>query len=214
MVDYATALEKITNPPPKVQLMYGAVAEFIHEKRNIGTLKVEDITKRAGIGKGTAYEYFSSKEELISYALLFEYSKRFATLVEGVAAREGFQAKFECILEWIYDNSAYHMMFTKIIRLISYNVQEGEAEIKLHVSEELLEGLRDSMRTLICDYMKLGLEEGVIKQEDERKRLIAFLTAIVEYNLSLGVSKEKCPFALEDDKMREFVYESMVKALN
>ena len=52
----------IHDPSQKVLALYQAVIEFINEGCDINTLKVADITGRAGIGKGTAYEYFSSKE--------------------------------------------------------------------------------------------------------------------------------------------------------
>ena len=56
----------LLNPPEKVLAMYRAVVDLINEGNDIKVLKVSDITGCAGIGKGTAYEYFSSKEEIIS----------------------------------------------------------------------------------------------------------------------------------------------------
>ena len=47
--------------PPKVKAMYEAVLELFASGREFGTLKVSEITAKAGIGKGTAYEYFSTK---------------------------------------------------------------------------------------------------------------------------------------------------------
>ena len=47
--------------PEKVLLIYQAVPQMLKEGADINTLKVSEITERAGIGKGTAYEYFSSK---------------------------------------------------------------------------------------------------------------------------------------------------------
>ncbi|MCD8356803.1 MAG: TetR/AcrR family transcriptional regulator [Clostridia bacterium] len=35
------------------------------------SIKVQDIATAAGIGKGTLYEYFSSKEEILSRAILY-----------------------------------------------------------------------------------------------------------------------------------------------
>ena len=59
-------LKNIFEPSEKVQKMYEAISELVQEKKDIASLKVSEITSRAGIGKGTAYEYFSSKEEIIS----------------------------------------------------------------------------------------------------------------------------------------------------
>ena len=48
--------------------LFQAVIDLIEEDADIHSIKVSDITNRAGIGKGTAYEYFSSKEEMVAKA--------------------------------------------------------------------------------------------------------------------------------------------------
>ncbi|MGN0962864.1 MAG: TetR/AcrR family transcriptional regulator, partial [Clostridia bacterium] len=55
---------------PKESRILEAAAELIGENHHaIRTLKVADIANRAGVGKGTVYEYFSSKEEIIQKAV-------------------------------------------------------------------------------------------------------------------------------------------------
>ena len=54
--------------PEKVRLLYEAVLAMVTNGWDINRMKVSDITAQAGIGKGTAYEYFSSKEEIIANA--------------------------------------------------------------------------------------------------------------------------------------------------
>ena len=76
-------VENIKNPPEKVRLMYKAVSQLLKGDRELSSIKVQDITQKAGIGKGTAYEYFSSKEEIIANALMFEYANKIALLVES-----------------------------------------------------------------------------------------------------------------------------------
>ena len=50
---------------PKVKALYEAVEELIFENIEVKGIKVSDITERAGIGKGTAYEYFRSEERRV-----------------------------------------------------------------------------------------------------------------------------------------------------
>ena len=57
---------------PKVKALYDAVLELLNENADVNTLTVSDITKRAGIGKGTAYDYFSCKEEIIAGAIIYD----------------------------------------------------------------------------------------------------------------------------------------------
>ena len=61
--------------PEKVRLLYEAVLAMVTDGWDINRMKVSDITAQAGIGKGTAYEYFSSKEEIIANAVLYTYWK-------------------------------------------------------------------------------------------------------------------------------------------
>lgn len=48
---------------PKVKAIYRAVFELFEEGADLNSLTVSEITKKAGIGKGTAYEYFPIKKK-------------------------------------------------------------------------------------------------------------------------------------------------------
>lgn len=66
--------------------MYEAVNELLEEGRDIYRMKISEITQRAGIGKGTAYEYFSTKEELLGKAIFYQ-------LHRGICRMDGRGAK-------------------------------------------------------------------------------------------------------------------------
>ena len=57
---------------PKVEALCKAVMELLLEGKEIRKMKVSEITEQAGIGKGTAYEYFESREELLVRALGYQ----------------------------------------------------------------------------------------------------------------------------------------------
>lgn len=86
--------------PPKVKAMYEAVLELFASGRDFSTLKVSEITAKAGIGKGTAYEYFSTKEEMIVGAIRYEATKHLAIIAEligkGRVSRKLFSAVWIC----------------------------------------------------------------------------------------------------------------------
>ena len=94
----------IHDPSQKVLAMYQAVIEFINEGCDINTLKVADITGRAGIGKGTAYEYFSSKEEIISSAILYYVKVCFEKLQVISTDNRTFQQKINEVMDFIYEH--------------------------------------------------------------------------------------------------------------
>lgn len=65
-------MRKNTDTSPKVVAVYEAVHRLICDGQDISQLIVADIAREAGIGKGTIYEYFESKEEIIARALFYE----------------------------------------------------------------------------------------------------------------------------------------------
>ena len=67
-----TGMEALNQVPPKVIAMYRAVNTLLRENKDMPEMSVSMITGLAGIGKGTAYEYFDAKEEIIVCALLYE----------------------------------------------------------------------------------------------------------------------------------------------
>lgn len=115
--------KNILEPSEKVLQMYEAVHSFMLEKRDISTIKVVDITSAAGIGKGTAYEYFSSKEEIIASAMAYEYKNKITELVNCMFAQSGFKNRVMNVMDWIYDNQEYNQLFSHI-----FNEVMGRAE--------------------------------------------------------------------------------------
>ena len=55
----------------KKEKIYDAVMQLIKEGKNLKTLKVSEIADRAGIGKGSIYLYFASKDDVIVEAVSY-----------------------------------------------------------------------------------------------------------------------------------------------
>ena len=85
----------------KVERLYEAVRTLLEEGKSVNTLTVSEITERAGIGKGTAYEYFKSKEEMIAKAILYGRNNVTRKLQERLATFADFQDKYREIFNWM-----------------------------------------------------------------------------------------------------------------
>ena len=78
-------LTKIGRGSKRQHLVEAAAAVFA--EKGFTSTRVADIAERAGIGKGTVYEYFTSKEELL-FAVFEWIDSRVSTRVEAVLAEE------------------------------------------------------------------------------------------------------------------------------
>ena len=172
--------KNILEPSEKVLQMYEAVHSFMLEKRDISTIKVVDITSAAGIGKGTAYEYFSSKEEIIASAMAYEYKNKITELVNCMFAQSGFKNRVMNVMDWIYDNQEYNQLFSHIFNevmgeprlpLIGSSIKQLESDNEAQTTAEDLKGgcrmMDDCVKyldSIVSRLMQEAYDEGVITE--------------------------------------------------
>lgn len=204
-------VEKLIDPPKKVFLMYRAVAKLMQENRDVSQLTVGDITKYAGIGKGTAYEYFSAKEELISGALIYDVYQKICALKSKVERCTGFRNKMDCIFDWLLENQDYNQTNWHIAQIYMGKFGSCEA-MRGVIPEQVVHEIRTHLKGQIDEFLNGGRQEGVFTESCPVKQQFAFLAAMIEYAMYL-TGQSISPIPMTEPRMREFIYESMVKAL-
>ena len=208
-------LEQFINPPKKARLMFEAVIGYVHEKIDPGSLTVQDITARAGVGKGTAYEYFSSKEELIALALFFDYGLRILELQELQEKKKNFEEKMLGLLDWLHDNKSYHMTFVKMIQISAGD--EGVCQmLQTRIPQDVFDGMHSYLMEEGDALMEEGYEQGYFAETDKVKRRLALAGMVVNLVLTLhGDEKKESSFFIMDYKdMRQYAYTTLIKTLS
>lgn len=104
----------------KEQNILAAAVEIIGEGiSSIHSLKVADIAERAGIGKGTVYEYFASKEEIICEAICYHIrtnlEKEWKGFYSNCSFEEGIFHAMHCIEAGIAKPSVTNLEFMQLI---------------------------------------------------------------------------------------------------
>ncbi len=203
-------LENIECPQEKVVKMYEAVSYLIR-KKDMAAITVAEITKQAGIGKGTAYEYFSSKEELISSALFYEYGVKIQALVERAFRKEGFRQRCETVMDWITENEEYNKTYMQFIKRIF-----GEPSQVICEKEEspaFVKSMKEYLFSQIDRFMQEGFEQGHFKETDIKKRRIVLLTLMTQYAF-ISSKRENLSLGMAPQEAKEYVYENMIKMLS
>lgn len=114
-----TGREELEKVPPKVRQMYRAVVELIGEGEEIAELRVSTITGRARIGKGTAYEYFDSKEEIVACAITYAIESSFRRLETELLEKEDFCGQLEYLLDEIERKDDRKVCFLRFLHLLT-----------------------------------------------------------------------------------------------
>lgn len=202
----------LNNPPEKVLAMYQAVIELVRDGADVNSMKVSDITARAGIGKGTAYEYFSSKEEIITNALAFDVLSKRNELAEIVDGQGNFAEKVERIFDYLEKKFCESQTFCMLVRISTGSYEMSEAlrteyeRVHADISCGKLEEIMDRL-------VSQGVQEGVIKEENLMFQRMAFGAQIIAYaSYLMAVNKGK-HIEASPARAKKFVYESLVKSL-
>lgn len=198
-------------PSQKEEAMYEAVIEMLNEKTQITQIKVSDITKRAGIGKGTAYEYFSSKEELVFKAFLYDSYRSIKTVEMHLKGVGTFRDKFYWILEFVEKNLMRTKMLSELMRSDSHTNMLHEQDEKQNSADKchLIRNYVDRIADL---YMETGVKEGLFRESNAILLRSALYTQIMGYMVFIMTNYHEGSISVEE--ARDFTYRSLIKSLS
>ncbi len=83
----------------KEELIYDAVSNLTKQGKDIKELKVEEIARAANIAKGSIYEYFKSKDEIILKSINYFILKKIAEIIRIIDSQECFDTKIRSVLK-------------------------------------------------------------------------------------------------------------------
>lgn len=206
-MDKMTGFEDIGQIPPKVLKLYEAVSQLLEEGADPGTLRVSTITDRAGIGKGTAYEYFDSKDEIVIYAVVYQLQTAMVELEKGLLERKTFQEQMNYLLDEVSAQKGRQNSFLKLIHLLTDN-----SEFSRQVQGIMASAAHEKYRLIQLFRKLLGaaVERGELRKDlpldymvfSMGGRVLAYMVAVSEGGLQIELSQ-----------MRELVYYGILNEL-
>lgn len=204
-------IEEITkNLPPKTVAIFQGTLELLNERADIASIKVADIALAAGIGKGTIYEYFSSKEEIIIKAMAYDFVVQIEKIRKVVFQKKTFQKKLYAGFDWIWDNFERRNV---LVRYINKDTRYTGSVAK--VIEKLDSRLLDcaNYNDIYEDVIRAGIQEGILKQKMNtfiiESTLVAVISIIVNYLLKKEYYKE-----YNFETVKDYAYQKLVTMLN
>lgn len=198
-----------TETNEKVLAMYQAVCALLEEGCDIYKIKVSDITARAGIGKGTAYEYFRSKEELMAKALQYDFFLQYQLLEGEVKQQQTLLGAMYSGFGWLERNTArkrFTMQFLKLTREIGSREEDFDC-----MMQQMDCGVE--MFGQILEYMvRLGRSEGIIHAGvPEKMAQLELFSKFMGFFVFLQMGNPE-----NDEEIRQtkkFLYDNIVKSL-
>lgn len=194
----------------KERAIFEGIISLMKRGANPYSIKVADMAYAAGVGKGTIYEYFPSKEEAISEAILYSINGEIEEAYSRVEDKEGFRVKFYEMLH--FTKECMDNKISTINMLLSVGgIQEfyeflsnDRYDISIYVSR---------INDLFEHLLETGDEEGIISTEGSPYyRNMAIASAVMGFSQYLS-QRDLIP-GIGIDAAMEASYKLLIKALN
>ena len=203
--------EKMENLPEKEVKIYQAVETLIKEGRDLTTLRVSEISSRAGIGKGTVYEYFQSKEELLFRAIQYVVFNSAKNVLLFTIGDDSFKHKFYGMMDYLWENKLKEQTLHSIMEFMhnTESIQEMNQSDNIMNPDTSCAALK-IVEEILISFVNLGLQEGIITETDPKYQKNVLGSQLLLF-LFLGqeITDENRKKEIED-----YVYEGFVMLLN
>ena len=202
-----TGREALNQVPPKVIAMYRAVSTLLRENKDIPEMSVSMITGLAGIGKGTAYEYFDSKEEIIVCALLYEIRTVTEQASEQLKPCPDMESQIGKMLLLVEEHSQCVDAIMAFLHLLTDHSKEGKL-LRERMAEENGNGPVDQ---LIRKMMDSARARGELREDLPVSYITnALLARMISY---LMYQCHHIGNDVEPEEMRRLITESIMNEL-
>jgi len=203
-----TGMEAAHEVPPKVLVIYEAVEKLIASGEDINSVKVSTITELAGIGKGTVYDYFENKDEIIACSLLYQIKKLTEGLKEICSEKEIFAERVYACLEEIQKQSDKQQCFLRYVHVMTANsgyCQLVRDKMKQKEFEQYLP------KRVFEEMAMDGIERGEIKKTILPEYVIyAIFSKLLTYMISVNACET---MRTGSEKLRTYLYQSLLDEL-
>lgn len=198
------------NLSPKVRALYEAVRQLMEEDSSLKDIKVSDITSRAGIGKGTAYDYFKNKEEIISSALFYHMNLICCQVKEKFDRMDSFGDMIKYALACMDQEIRQRDCFIKFIHILSDN-----GLISRLLQEKI--SSRDADSCMPEDLLKYMIDKGIDNGDIKEKLPRAYMSMTIASKLmvyAMYITDEEPEKVCKRVQMHKLICDSLLKEFN
>lgn len=140
-----------------------AAANEVFLSNGFSKTNMQDIADKAGIGKGTIYEYFKSKDDLFIQTLKYDIQSFNTQINEEILKEISFFNKLSKFIE-LTEN-----FFLERVGRINYYITCGASELSPKAQldlENFIKNMKNSGKSLTYHILKQGIDEGQIRDID------------------------------------------------
>lgn len=161
----------------KNRLADAALELFLEE--GYANTKIADIAKRAGVGKGTVYEYFESKESILVFVMDTRLAKEYAQLLQRIDDKDSVEDKLR---EYVEVESEFMKKYGGSLDEIRHQFSGSDAEFSKAILNSAFSMIAMEV-TAVRKIVELGIKNGEFNDFNKHmmtncicSQVISFLT--------------------------------------
>ena len=165
---------------PKELAVYAAVLQLAGQGVDLASLRVQQIADAAGMGKGTLYEYFKSKEEILRGTVSWCLRDELRQLTELTAGAQS--------MDELLEGGEAYILGLVTGRIEAYRIMGGLMKSEPAQQEGCaLEGLKDVLQAMLAQDYRMAQRTGWLKETvDEAYFGYVLLTSMISYAMALA----------------------------
>ncbi len=188
--------------------VFQGVLKLYNEGHVFESLRMQDIADASGIPKGTIYEYFSSKEEIIAKAILYNIATELTNITRKIAEKTTFQDKLFSVFDWLIHN---HMNKSLILLFSADDKSAGQMHsiLKENGNGKLCGGA--AYINILASIIDTGIQEGILSRQDNMLKfettLFMSIIPILQY-----IKKEEDTYKnISHEQLKKYSYEIFIR---
>ncbi|MFA7533081.1 MAG: TetR/AcrR family transcriptional regulator [Tissierellaceae bacterium] len=190
--------------------IFNGLINLMKEGINPYAIKVSDIAKAADIGKGTIYDYFDSKEEVISKAIVYSIGEEIRLITEKVRDKDKFKDRYYAILE-IIGESHKKKLSTLGMLLSSGGIDKFYESLK--DKECAISDFIDLINGEIVQLLNLGIQEKKIESKEIMEyKIMAVIGSM--HSFSYYYNNKSLHKKLTTEDAKDMAYKILLKSLS
>jgi TetR/AcrR family fatty acid metabolism transcriptional regulator len=143
-----------------------------YSERGVFNTRIEEVAAAAGIGKGTVYEYFRSKEELMSAAIRYDMEELASQVKASVDRASSVHDKLKVMMETV-------MLRRRQSRYNGFDMNPASIGNSMEELRSLILEQNTKWQGWLEEIIESGVESGEIRRVDPQMFLGAIMGAVV-----------------------------------
>ena len=186
--------------------IYEGVRKLIRQDVNLSQVTASEIAQAAGMGKGTLYNYFSTKDEIIGRTIFYLIDQHLAQIQSSMQSQDRFEQKCHAALACIRRQEGRK---DSQIHLMLMGMDSGQAAPFLRQGMEHIREIMQQVEQIILSLAEVGVAEGTISRQEPGYTVQVFLSVLMGYCRCLCCQEKEA----DGDAAAHRAYRMLVKAL-